>query len=344
MSVEFKDYYQILGVSRNATAEEIKKAFRKLARECHPDFARDNPEAERRFKDINEAHEVLIDPVKREKYDRLGARWRDFEETGSSGAHNGGHTGGAFRPQGGADGFEFDGSTGFSDFFERFFGTRGDRNPFAEIFGERGGHFTGRRDSFGRAPVPGGDTEADLMVTLEEALRGSSRDLLVRRPDPATGRETTQTVRVSIPAGVREGQSIRVRGLGESGTGGAASGNLYLRVRLAAHPDFRVEGNDLVHDLTLAPWEAVLGTGVEVPVPGGYRVRVKVPRGTRAGRRLRVPGRGLPLPGGGWGDLLMAVRIDVPEYSSKRERELWRELSKISEFRPRGEAGEAGSG
>ena len=256
MAVQFKDYYQTLGVARTATPEEIKQAFRKLARIHHPDVAKNKATGEAKFKEINEAYEVLGDPEKRKRYDELGPNWQD---TGGQQAYGAGPRGGmrGRAPAGGPD-FEFDG-TGFSDFFESFFGSG------------RGGGGAGPRR---RGPVamdedeetysqPGNDVEADLLVTLEDAFKGSKRKVTLRRPAQDGGEDRLNTYEVKIPAGVREGQRIRLAGQGGAGFGGAAAGDLYLRVRLARHPDFTVEGADLNYDLDLAPWEAVLGVAAQ---------------------------------------------------------------------------------
>jgi curved DNA-binding protein len=327
MPVEFKDYYTTLGVPRGASEDDIKKAFRKLARQYHPDVAKDKKAAEAKFKEINEAYEVLSDPEKRKRYDELGAEWKQ---------------GGGFRPPpgqqsrgsrtpGGAEGYEFhfDG-TGFSDFFEQFFG-RGSR--FGSVFEEDG---VGAQP-FGRAAgtARGTDIEGDILVTLDEAMRGSVRTISLQRVDPRTGQAETHTVKVRIPPGVQEGQTIRVPAHGEPGSGGGPPGDLYLRVRFAAHPDFRVRGADLFYDLALAPWEGVLGTTATVPTLDG-RVNLRIPAGTDNGRQFRVRGRGLPKSRSGErGDLYAVVNVRLPQQVSDEERALWEKLSRISRFNPR---------
>jgi curved DNA-binding protein len=325
MPVEFKDYYQILGVPRDASDEEIKKAFRKLARRYHPDVAKDKKTAEEKFKEINEAHEVLGDPENRRKYDELGARWREGVQPPP---RRDGHAG---RSSGGEETFEFrfDG-TGFSDFFEQFFG-RGRRfGGFADL--GRQETETSGETAFARR---GRDIESDILVTLEEVLKGSERTVSLQRTNPRTGQTTTQTLKVRIPAGVREGQAIRVAGMGEEGVGQGGSGELYLRVRLAAHPDFQVRGADLYYTLEVAPWEAVLGTKVIVPTLKG-RVSVRIPPGTNNGQQLRLRGNGLPTGQLGQnGDLYVAINVQIPEQITGKERGLWKELSRVSKFNPR---------
>jgi curved DNA-binding protein len=339
MAVEFKDYYATLGVSRDAGAEEIKKAFRHLARRYHPDVAKDKAAAEAKFKEINEAYEVLGDPEKRRKYDQLGADWQGLEGAGSGSTPEwGGGPGRGFArawdgSRGAAPGgweYHFGGTTGFSDFFEQFFGTR--RGATHEDF-----HPGGREPDPGLA---GADTEADLLVTLDEALHGGERIIRLERTDPGTGAAEVRNLRVRIPAGVREGQRLRVAGQGGAGFGGAPDGDLYLRVRFATHPDYRVQGDDLHYELELAPWEAVLGATVEVPLPGGRHARVRVPPGSGTGRQLRLRGLGLPRRVGGHGDLYATVGIVVPDARALTpgERSAWEHLARTSRFNPRAES------
>jgi curved DNA-binding protein len=325
--VEFKDYYQILGVPRGASDDEIKKAFRKLARQYHPDVAKDKKVAEEKFKEINEAYEVLGDPQKRQKYDELGAGWKQGQqfrpppgwEQMFSGAR-----GGRARARNGGVEFEF-GGTGFSDFFESLFGSMGGgRGGFGQ--GDFGRDFVHERELH---PERGEDIEADLLVTLHEAATGGVRSITLRHPD---GR--TETHKVRIPAGVQEGQRLRLAGRGQAGLAGGSAGDLYLRVRYARHPDFTVRGSDLEYELPLAPWEAVLGAEVSVPTLTG-RVSIKIPPGAQNGQRLRVRGRGLPRHGDGSGDLYVVLRIEVPASVSATERALWEQLARESSFRPR---------
>ena len=267
MPVEFRDYYRTLGVPRDASDDDIKKAFRKLARQYHPDVAKDKTAAEEKFKEINEAYEVLSDPEKRKKYDQLGAGWQQFRFEPPPDWQEGSWT----SPDGSQEyEFHFGGSTGFSDFFEQFFG-RGGR------YGGTEGMFRGgQRGAEGEEEfaLRGADIEGDILVTLDEVMHGSTRTVSLQRVNPRTGQTETDTIESTSPAGVREGQAVRVRGKGGQGAGGGAAGDLYLRVRLAAHPDFRPRDANLYYDLDLAPWEAVLGTNVTVPTLGG---RVKVP-------------------------------------------------------------------
>jgi curved DNA-binding protein len=344
MAVQFKDYYQILGVSRTAKSEEIQKAFRKLARQYHPDVAKgkDKAVAEEKFKEINEAYEVLGDEEKRKRYDSLGADWKqgsEFQPPPEWGRQASGRaTSGGFE-------YQF-GGTGFSDFFEQIFGSaRGGRSPFTEAMESE----ESEEDRHGR------DSEAEIFVTLEEAAHGALRPITVRRNAGCeachgTGRigprractacggsglvSRESHYKVKIPPGVLEGQALRLAGRGESGEGRGPSGDLYLRVRFAKHPDFRVEGSDLYYELHLAPWEAVLGANVPIPTMD-QPVSIKIPAGAQGGQTLRVRGRGMPLRGGGSGDLYAVLQVRVPTETTEKERSLWQQLARESHFKPR---------
>jgi curved DNA-binding protein len=331
MSVDFKDYYASLGVPRTATPEEIKKAFRKLARLYHPDIAKDKKTAEAKFKEINEANEVLSDPEKRRKYDELGANWQSggFPPPGGAGGSRWNRA-----PAGGEGDYEFHfGGTGFSDFFEQFFGQGQRSGGGSERFGQgRRGPATGMGADFAEA---GADVEGDILITLDEAMHGSLRTISLQRVDPRTGETEKETFKVRIPPGAQEGRRIRVPGKGTPGTGGGEPGNLFLRVRIAAHPDFRVSGADLYHDLDVAPWEAVLGAQVVVPTLGGS-IKLRIPPGSDNGHQLRVKGHGLPVGGGGErGDLYVVVNVQLPEEVTAAERTLWEQLARTSSFNPR---------
>jgi curved DNA-binding protein len=316
MAVGFRDYYDVLGVPRDASQDDIRAAYRKLARRYHPDVNKDEDAGER-FAEASEAHEVLRDPEKRARYDRLGQNWKAGQDvSGTEGFDGGGFRG---RPSGfgGGDGggygdvqFDFGGGGpggGFSDFFEGLFGGRGGGG------GRRGGGFEG-------FTMRGGDQEAVLELSLEEAARGGRRRLSL-----GDGRD----FEVDIPPGVTDGQRIRLAGEGERGPGGGEPGDLILRVRLRPHPRFRVEGRDLYTDLPVAPWEAALGASVEVPTLDGT-ARLRVPAGSSCGRKLRLRGEGL-----GSGDLYATVQIRVPSKLSDRERELFEQLAEVSTFDPR---------
>jgi curved DNA-binding protein len=313
--MQFKDYYAILGVNKTATQDEIKSAFRKLARKHHPDVVRpkERPEAEARFKEINEAYEVLGDAEKRRQYDTLGSDWQGRAAQPPPGWHQGrAGAGGPRSAPGGAGDFEFDVSgTGFSDFFEAFFGSGGRRaNPFAK----------------GRAAASerGVDVEADLMVPLEEALNGARRKISLRRQGG-----DLQTYEVAIPAGVREGQRIRLAGQGTPSANGGPAGDLYLNVRLAPHPDFKVDGADLIHELEVHPWKAVLGGETNVPTMEGS-MTLKIPAGSQPNQRFRLKGRGMPKEDGERGNLYVVLTVVIPKTLTPSERQAWEALAQES--------------
>jgi curved DNA-binding protein len=317
MAVAFRDYYEVLGVPRDASTEDVRRAYRKLAREYHPDVNKD-PAAEDRFKEVSEAYEVLRDPEKRERYDRLGANWRAGQDvSGSPGFDDFAGGAGGFAGRGAPGGFGGFGETrvefgegGFSDFFEGLFGSRTRTRT--------GGGFDG-------FSMHGSDQEATLELSLEEAARGGRRRISL-----GPGRD----YEVNIPAGVVDGQRIRLAGEGAPGAGGGQSGDLFLRVRLKPDSRFRVEGRDLYVDIRVAPWEAALGASVEVPTLAGT-TQVKVPPGSSSDRKLRLRGKGLPSPRGKPGDLYATVKVMVPKKLTQQERELFEQLASVSKFNPR---------
>jgi curved DNA-binding protein len=319
-----EDFYQLLGVPRNASQDEIQRAYRKLARTYHPDVNSD-PAAEDRFKDISEAYDVLSDPQTRRRYDAFGRDFRQVPEDvdpetwrrsrAGAGAGAGQTTGagtGQTRSGRGSGGFSFSG--GDIDLEDLLGG----------IFGGRGGG-SGR----GWGPIPGADQEAEIELTVEEAYQG------VRRSITLASDGARRSFEVTIPPGVTDGQRIRLAGQGGRGSDGARNGDLYLIVRIAPHPRYRLDGRDLYVELRLAPWEAALGTSVAMDTPGG-EVKVKVPGGTSSGRRIRLAGRGLPNPKGKPGDLFAEARIMVPPRLSRAERRLFEQLAAESDFDPRG--------
>jgi curved DNA-binding protein len=309
-----QDFYQVLGVPRNADQDEIQRAYRKLARTYHPDVNSD-PGAEDRFKDVSEAYDVLSDPQTRRRYDAFGPDFRqvpedvDLDEWRRSRARAGAGAGtGQTRGGFGSDGSSF---TGGDIDLEDLLGG---------IFGGRAGRRWGS--------IPGADQEAELELTVEEAYRGTRRTVTL------TGDGTRRSFEVTVPAGVTDGQRIRLAGQGGRGSDGAPNGDLYLVVRIAPHPRYRLDGRDLSVSLRLAPWEAALGTAVSVDTPGG-EVKVKVPAGTSSGRQIRLRGRGLPNPKGKAGDLFAEARIMVPPRLSRAERRLFEQLAAESDFDPR---------
>ncbi|HTW20787.1 MAG TPA: DnaJ C-terminal domain-containing protein [Mycobacteriales bacterium] len=310
MATTTRDFYDVLGVPRNADAKQIQRTYRKLARQFHPDVNKD-PAAEERFKEISEAYDVLSDPDARRRYDAFGPDFRRVPEGVDpdtwARAQRGPQPG---TSRGAADGFEdirFGGDVDIDDLLSGIFGRRGRR---------------------GWGTVRGADQETEIEVSVEEAYHGGRRKLSISGP------EGPRTVEVTIPAGVTDGQRIRLAGQGGQGSGGAAAGDLYLVVRLAPHPQYRVEGRNIYVDAPLTPWEAALGTSVAVDTPGG-EAKVKVPSGTSCGRRLRLRGRGLPNPRGEPGDLYAEAKILVPKRLSADERRLFEELATASTFDPR---------
>jgi curved DNA-binding protein len=311
--MEFKDYYKTMGVSREATQDEIKRAYRKLARKYHPDVSKE-PDAEARFKELGEAYEVLKDPEKRAAYDQLGSRWKAGQE---------------FHPPPDWDaGFEFSGgfadagASPFSDFFETLFG----RDYGA---GGAGAAFRAR----------GQDHHARILIDLEDAYHGAARTITLHAPelDPQ-GRVSTRerTLNVRIPKGVRQGQHIRLAGQGSPGLGGGQAGDLYLEVEFKPHRLYRVEGRDLYLDLPLAPWEAALGTRTKVPTPEGV-VDLTIPAGSAAGRKLRLKGRGIP--GAAPGDLYVVLQIALPPADNEAAKNLYRKMQQELTFNPRAKLG-----
>ncbi|MEU6532219.1 J domain-containing protein [Streptomyces sp. NPDC046928] len=311
-----QDFYQVLGVPRTASQDEIQQAYRKLARKYHPDVNKD-PGAEERFKDLNEAYSVLSDPQARARYDRFGEDFRkvpeDWEERVGAGA------GGGFRGRrtagGGGPRVRY---TGFGDDFA----TEGVdiEDLLGSLFGA----------GAARGGVPGADQEAELPLTLEEAYRGGRRTVTLAGP---TGQP--RRYEVDVPPGVTDGQRIRLAGEGGRGSGDAAPGDLYLRVRIQPHARFRLDGRDVYTQLPVTPWEAALGATVPVPTPSGGTAKVTVPAGSSSGRRLRLRGEGMPNPRGAGGDLYAELRVMVPPRLSDRERELFEKLAATSSYDPR---------
>lgn len=343
MSVKYKDYYDSLGVKRSATQDEISKAFKKLARKYHPDLNPDNKQAEEKFKEINEAYEVLKDPEKRKLYDSLGPNWQqgqDFQPP--PGYENVRFT---FRPGGGGPGGGATfggfggggaGAGGFSDFFDILFGgggggfgraSQGGGAPgYEDVFGHGGGGFSGPRSR------RGGDAEARLELTLEEAYHGGGKAVSLQEQSP-DGRVQTKTLNVTIPPRVKDGARIRLAGQGHPGLGGAPAGDLYLKVHILPHTRFKLEGENIVLDLPLAPWEAALGATVRVPTLDGA-LDLNIPAGSGSGQKLRLRGKGL---GGAAnpGDMFVRLMIKAPKAETEAQRDLWRQLAEASAFAPR---------
>jgi curved DNA-binding protein len=338
MPVKFRDYYETLGVARDATEDQIKSAYRKLARKFHPDLNPGNKKAEERFKEVSEANDVLSDKEKRRRYDALGQNWKSgMDFTPPPG---GGGPGGSYRVNVEDFGNIFGGGAGgFSDFFEA-------------IFGRAAGGGRARGGGFEAAAARGGDAESEVAIGLEEAHRGTSRAVRLPIEEPCsechgTGRKggkpcpvcggsgartRVETFTVNIPRGVQDGSVVRVPGKGEAGYGGGVRGDLYLRVRIAPHPQFRPRaGGDVDVELPVAPWEAVLGGEVAVPTLDG-EVTMRIPAASQAGRTLRLKGKGMARPDGGRGDEYVRLRIVVPPHPTEKEIALMKELAGASTF------------
>ena len=299
--MKYKDYYKILGVERGASEDEIKKAYRKLARKYHPDVSKE-ANAKERFQEVSEAYETLRDKDKRAAYDSLGSGFRPGQD---------------FRPP--------------PDWFDRFGSGRAEdlRDvDLSDLFEQMGifGRAGARRSGFGRGmPIPGEDYEAAVHLGIEEVAQGVERDLQLNG----------QKIRARIPRGATDGQRLRLRGKGGPGANGGTPGDLYLHIVLEPHPLYRARGHDLEIEVPLAPWEAALGAQVDVPTLDGT-VRMKVPPGSQSGQKLRLAGKGLPKPGGGGGDLYAQLVIAVPATPTDREKALFEQLREASKFDPRG--------
>ncbi len=325
--MEYRDYYQTLGVARTATADEIKKAYRRLARKFHPDVSKEK-DAEDKFKQVQEAYEVLKDPEKRAAYDQLGSDWKNGQQFrpppdwGSGFEFRGGGAGGGFRARGfgggmGAEDAEVD--PAFSDFFSQLFGG-------GSPFGARGG--AGARARAGR------DHHARIDIELEEAFRGGTRTIELKRPElgpDGSLRTSTHTVKVTIPAGVTNGQSLRLAGQGESGSG-ARAGDLYLEVHIRPHREYQLDGKDVTITLPIAPWEAALGATVPVPTLGGT-VEMRIPAGAQTGQKLRLRGRGLP--GTPPGDEYALLKVVLPPADTPEAKALYEQMQRELKFNPR---------
>jgi curved DNA-binding protein len=316
MSVQYQDYYAILGVPRNANDEQIKAAYRKLARQYHPDVNK-TKEAEDKFKQISEAHEVLKDPTKRQRYDALGSSWQNGQD---------------FRPPPGA-GYQYDfdpnifggsaGGNAFSNFFEAIFGADaafGNR----DFAGSRGVHH-------------GNDLEAQIEITLREALIGGEKNIsfdLVELDPYGREQRNKKNYKIKIPTGTVNGAVIRLAGQGASGHGGGQPGDLLLRVKISPDPKYSVNGKDLTMLLSVSPWEAALGGKIDFD-HFGKKLSLNIPAGSQAGSRLRLRGHGLANKAGLGGDLYVQLQIVVPKNLSSAERDLFKQLAEVSRFNPR---------
>ena len=329
MPVKFRDYYEILGVSRDASQEEIQKAYRKLARKYHPDVNTDKG-AEDKFKEINEAHEVLKDPDKRKKYDALGANWQSGQDFSPPPGWENMHF--KYGPGGqGMGDFNFSrfGHTGFSDFFDMLFG-----DSF-EGLGSQGRRsaFSSQQD-FGRG---GRDHEVELSITLEEAYHGGKKKFTLQSSESdqmGRVRQKSKNYDVTIPAGITDGGKIRLGGQGGKGAGGGKSGDLYIKLKILPHPVFRLKEYDIEVDVPVTPWEAALGGKIKVPTLD-KTATMTLPPGTQGGQKMRLKGKGLRKKGETRGDLYAVIKMAIPKKLTAKEKELFEKLAEVSSFNPR---------
>jgi curved DNA-binding protein len=315
--MKYKDYYAILGVDRTASADDIKKAYRKLAQKHHPDVSKE-AKAEERFKEIAEAYQTLKDPEKRAAYDQLGSGFRPGQD---------------FQPPPGWE--QRFGSEGFQGGFSF------DDLDLSDLFESLAGRGRGGRGGRGNRAEPGHDYDVAVQLSLEDAFTGTQLDLNLEMPEHAADgsvRRAPKTIKARIPKGATDGQRLRLRGQGGKGRNGGRDGDIYLNISLRPHRLFRAAGHDLYLDLPLAPWEAALGATIEVPTLGGA-VNLKIPAGTAPGNKLRLAGRGLPKPGGGEGDLYAIAQIVNPPSLDARQQDLYRQLAEASRFAPRAHLG-----
>jgi curved DNA-binding protein len=333
--MEYRDYYQIMGVARTATADEIKKAYRRLARKFHPDVSKEK-DAEKKFKEVQEAYEVLKDPEKRAAYDQLGSEYKSGQQFrpppdwGSGFEFRGGPRQGRAHARGGASQEEFEEAEGFSDFFSSLFGARG---GFSGGAGAAGNQFGGAGARAGR------DHHARVDIDLEEAYAGTTRTLELKRPDlkpDGTLDLKTHTVRVTIPAGVTDGQLIRLAGQGEQPTNGGKPGDLYLEVHIKPNRLYQLEGRDVTLTLPITPWESALGATVTVPTLGGG-VEMRIPPNSQSGQKMRLRGRGLP--GQTPGDQYIQLKIVVPPADTPEAKAVFEEMKQKLDFNPRADLG-----
>jgi curved DNA-binding protein len=338
--VDYKDYYKILGVSKNATEEEIKKAYRKLAKQYHPDANKNNPEATEKFKEIGEAYEVLKDPEKRSRYDQLGSNWKAYSRAGAgagwpgSGQWQSTGTGGSYNFSG--SGFDFgDLGAGFSDFFEMFFG-KGSDERFQDFASAYGGTSSGTRQNqrtgwrSRRTAEKGQDIESKITVTLRETYFGTERSLRLQSQDGKL-----RTINVKIPKGIKDGGKVRLTGEGGKSASGGISGDLYLLVEITPHHFFTRKEDDLYCEIPVTIKEAIFGASIDVPTFAG-KVSVKLPAGTQSGKTLRLKGKGMPrIKSVEFGDLYAKIKIVIPENLTAEQKKYLEEFSKIYNENPR---------
>lgn len=323
--MEYKDYYAILGVDRKASEDDIKKAYRRMARKYHPDVSKEK-NAEEQFKNVQEAYEVLKDPQKRAAYDQLGSNWQSGQEfRPPPGWESGGGT--RFYRSSGDGGFAEEDLGGFSDFFTNLFGQAG--------HGRRGHGFG--REGFEHIKQRGSDQHAKVLITLEEAFKGSTKTFQLQMPEmDASGRvhQQVRTLKVAIPAGAVQGQQLRLAKQGGPGMGGGPAGDLYLEIDIQPHPWFTLQDRDVYLTLPVTPWEAALGAEINVPTLGG-KVGLKLAAGSQAGQKLRLKGRGMP--GSPPGDQYAVVQIQTPAAHNDQQKQAYSHLAELMPFNPRAE-------
>ena len=327
--MEFKDYYQIIGVERDATQDEIKRAYRKLARKYHPDVSKE-ANAEQHFKEVGEAYEVLKDPEKRAAYDQLGANWKAGQDFNAppdwdAGFEFGGGPGGGNTQYGG-----FEGADAYSDFFESLFRQAGGR--------PQGGHQ--QQSGFQSA---GNDHHAKILIDLEDSMKGATRSISLRVPEvDASGHVTSKerVLNINIPKGIKQGQHIRLAGQGNPGIGQGKAGDLYLEIEFNPHSIYRVDGRDVYLDLPVTPWEAALGASIKVPTPGGL-VDMTIKPGSANGSKMRLKGRGIPpsSANNAAGDLYLVLRVELPPANTASEKAAYEKMQQTFSFNPRSKLG-----
>lgn len=321
--MKFRDYYETLGVARGATEAEIKAAYRKLARKYHPDVNKEAG-AEEQFKAVGEAYSVLKDTEKRAAYDRMGANWKNGQDFTP--------------PPNWNEGFEYSdgnfggGHGGFGGGYE------GDQSEFFESLFGRGRHRQGGRGGNPRQGMDfkGQDHHAKILIDLADAYNGAKRTIALHMPtQDANGHVSTQERKldVSIPKGIKAGQNLRLAGQGGPGMGSGAAGDLYLEIDFHPNPIYRVDGKDVYLDLPLAPWEAALGTTVNIPTPSGSTLELKIPAGTATGRKMRLKEKGIPSKEAG--DLYVVPNIVLPSADTDAQKEAYQSLEKAFDFNPR---------
>lgn len=331
--MEYKDYYKIMGVERDATQDEIKRAYRKLARKYHPDVSKE-ADAEQRFKEIGEANEVLKDPEKRAAYDQLGANWKAGQDFNAPPDWDAGFEFGGGSYTGGRTYQSFGDDAAYSDFFESLFG---------QGFQQAGARQRGSARQQSGFHAQGEDHHAKILIDLEDAMQGATRSISLRVPDvDQSGHVTTRerVLKVNIPKGIKQGQSIRLSGQGNPGLGQGKAGDLYLEIEFNKHSMYRVDGRDVYLDLPLAPWEAALGASIKTPTPGGV-VDLKIKPGSANGSKMRLKGRGIPASSSAndAGDLYVVLQVAVPPAKTDEEKSAYEKMQQAFDFNPREKLG-----